>query len=152
MGSTHASGDTVGLVDVNYNSQTGEVTTMDWDTGEYVVTKAESGGKPWGAPIPKGEYEVLERAGKAEFRLDAVDGSPRNDVNDNTPGGRGLFRLHGPGRTLGCIACVDPAGWQSTFNLIYDTSTTTVPDMAVRHFWQQPSGAPLLKYGRLTVE
>jgi hypothetical protein len=151
MGS-HASGDTVALVDVDYNSQTGELTTMDWDTGEYVVTKAESGGKPWGAPIPKGEYEILERAKAQEFRLDPVDAHPRNDVNDSTPDHRDHIRLHGPGNTTGCIACVDQAAWQKTFNLIYDTSTTTVPDMATYRWFREPSGAPLLKYGRLTVE
>jgi hypothetical protein len=124
---------------------------MDWDTGEYTVTNAESGGKPWGAPIPKGEYDILERAGRDNFyRLDRVDASPRNDIDDAS--GRGAFRLHRPGLATGCIACKTWEGWNQINSLIQNTSTQTTTDMATYHWWQGPSRAPITQYGRLTVE
>jgi hypothetical protein len=131
----------------------------DDDTKEEVVVDVTSGGKPWGDPIPKGKWEILaqERARDSsrpsvpgENRLDAVDSNPRNDVHE--PTGRTNFRLHGPGNTIGCIACSDLKGWERIKALISRTKTTTVMDNATPwwKFWARPTS--ITKYGKLIVE
>ena len=76
---------------------------VDLDSGNSVAILAESGGKPFGASIPPGTYDILERQGRPGFyRLDRKDAIPYNDVDDAS--GRDHFRLHHPGRTTGCIA------------------------------------------------
>lgn len=138
------------LVDIVYDHGTGVLTVMDWDTGQYFVTSAESGGKPWGDPIPPGQYDILERAGRPGFfRLDPRDSTPLNDIHE--PSGRDNFRLHKPGRTIGCIAATNDDEWTRVNNLISNTSTETVQDVAHPWWkvWWQPS--PIARYGRLTV-
>jgi len=136
------------LVDVIYNKTTGDIAVTDRDTGQSISTVAESGGKPFGDPIPTGSYEVLDQARNPDFfRLDAVDSNPRNDVHD--PTGRNRFRLHGPGATIGCIACKDQEKWQQIRDLINNTQTETVTDNSVSRwkFWARD----IEKYGDLTV-
>jgi len=79
----------------------------DEDTRQAVFSRAFSGtvSNPalTAGPIPPGQYSILERAGRDQwFRLERQDG---NFGDDKTPEGRTSLRLHGPGLTIGCIAC-----------------------------------------------
>jgi RHS repeat-associated protein len=155
---TYAENDPVNLTDPSgldvictYVQRTGQLTCTDTKTGRQVKTSAESGGKPFGDPIPPGPYEILERQGRDDFfRLDAVDKKPRDDVHE--PSGRDHFRLHKPGRTIGCIAVKQPDDWQTLKRLLNDTDNTTVPDNYHPWWkiWYQP--VPIKKFGTLTVK
>jgi hypothetical protein len=108
-------------------------------------------GKPFGDPIPAGEYEILAQARRENFyRLDRIDNMLRNDIDDES--GRNEFRLHRPGRTIGCIAAKEWEGWNRLKRLIDKTRTDTVLDHAHPwwKFWAKPE--PILKYGTLTVK
>lgn len=138
-------------VTARYSRKTGKLTVIDNDTGERLVLDVESGGKPTGDPIPAGEYEILEQRRTGQYRLDALDSSPRNDAHE--PTGRTSFRLHGPGRTIGCIACKDPSSWRKVKLLIDRTSTSMVKDNATP-WWKRIFGTRenIRKFGRLIVE
>ena len=83
------------------------------------------------------------------FRLDPVDQVPRNDRDEAT--GRTNFRLHHPGRTIGCIAAVEQSDWDRVDSLIRSTSTLFVYDEG-RPFWKFLAKPELLeKYGTLIV-
>ncbi len=86
--------------------------------------EAESGGKPFGAPIENGNYDILDHPDKNKLRLEANDSNYGNDIHD--PTGRDLFRLHEPGRTVGCIAAKCTDEWESTRDVVRNTSSTTV--------------------------
>jgi len=58
------------LVYADYARDTGVLTVTDYDTGERASMLAESGGKPWGDPIPKGAYEILNHPNADFLRLD----------------------------------------------------------------------------------
>lgn len=137
------------LVNAIYNKSTGMLTVTDKDTGVSISAPAESGGKPVGDPIPSGPYEMLDQAKNPDFfRLDAADSNPRNDIHD--PTGRNRFRLHGPGATIGCIACKDPAKWDQIKNLINNTNIITVTDNSVP--WWKFWGRDIKKFGELKVK
>ena len=55
------------LVTGIYNEATGILTVMDLDNLETISINAESGGKPFGAPIPVGNYDILEQGRKPDF-------------------------------------------------------------------------------------
>ncbi len=133
-----------------YYQSTGQLTLTDLNTGETVILNVESGGKPFGDPIPQGKYDILEQQRKPdEFRLDKQDKTPYDDVDDVT--GRTHFRLHHPGRTIGCIAAKDWNDWNKAFNLINNTKTTTVPDNFKPwwKFWSSPGS--LKDFGTVVV-
>ncbi|NLJ29541.1 MAG: DUF2778 domain-containing protein [Deltaproteobacteria bacterium] len=136
----------------SYDRSTGQLSITDLDKGNSVTILAESGGKPFGDPIPYGTYNILERQGRLDFyRLDKEDVSPYDDVDDAT--GRSHFRLHHPGRTIGCIAAKDWEGWKKVNNLIKNTQhTDKVPDNFKPwwKFWPTASGQ-LTRYGTLRV-
>ncbi|PIE74498.1 MAG: hypothetical protein CSA18_04770 [Deltaproteobacteria bacterium] len=105
-----------------YDIDSKNLVITDEDTHETIVLCAESGGNPFGAPIPEGKYEILERVGRSEFyRLDAIDSTPRNDTHEPTK--RTKFRLHKPGRTIGCIAASKDCKncWENVVKLINST-------------------------------
>lgn len=128
--------DPLGLFVVGeYNKSTGFLTVTDLDTNRSMTIPVESGGKPWGASIPSGCYDIVERAGKPEFRLDKQDNKPFNDVDDDT--GRSHFRLHKPGRTIGCIAAKNQNQWDQMYDLISKTPETgTHVDLSVP-WWKE---------------
>jgi RHS repeat-associated protein len=135
-------------VDAVYDRKKGTLTITDSDTKKTVVIRVESGGKPFGGAIPAGSWEVLERKGKADFfRLDKVDRHLRDDKDEAT--GRGQFRLHKPGLTIGCIAARDWGEWKEARALIEGTKTTVVQDNAVP--WWHLRSETVVKYGTLTV-
>ncbi|MBU0475278.1 MAG: hypothetical protein KKF62_14085 [Bacteroidetes bacterium] len=129
-----------------YSKSSGKIHALDLNTFDVVNINAESGGKPFGDPIPNGLYEILDQAQNPEsFRLDAADRYPRNDVHESS--GRNRFRLHEPGNTIGCIAATNTTGWQSLKNLLNNTKTTQVPDNA-KPWWKFWGGQEYIKrYG-----
>jgi hypothetical protein len=142
------------LVQAAYDQATGILTVQDESTGANVSILAESGGKPWGDSIPNGTYEILARDGRPGFyRLDSLDANPGDDVDQRT--GRSHFRLHHPGRTIGCIAAQTQEGWDQVQTLIDNTNTSTVMDHISPPWWD-PFGwfhpdTPITFYGTLTV-
>ena len=138
------------LVDAVYDSKTGLITVTDRNNGQSISISAASGGKPFGKPIPQGKYEILDQARNPEsFRIDAWDSLPRNDIHE--PTGRDRFRLHEPGRTIGCIAATERDQWNKLRNLINNTTTETVSDNATP-WWKPWSPAEtIVKYGDLIV-
>jgi RHS repeat-associated protein len=54
------------------------------------------------AALPAGEYRIGYDSKPGYFTLDPIDDVPNNDKHDAT--GRGGFRLHIPGGSIGCIA------------------------------------------------
>lgn len=76
-------------------------------------------------------YDILARAGRdGFFRLEPVDSNYGNDKDEKT--GRTHFRLHHPGRTMGCVAAKDEKNWNDIENFINSTKTdnVTVPSMS----------------------
>jgi RHS repeat-associated protein len=141
------------VVQGTYDQGSGMLTLRDVDTGQVVSIPAESGGKPWGDPIPNGNYEIVERNGKAGFyRLDSLDANPGDDIDQRT--GRSHFRLHKPGNTIGCIAAESADDWNQVSELIQNTQTGQVIDHSTP--WWDPfswfhGGQPLTFYGTLAV-
>lgn len=104
-----------------YNVNTGQLTATDSETGQEINMTAISGGKPYGDHIPYGGYEILDQAQNPDFfRLDALDKKPRNDIHE--PTGRNHFRLHKPGRTVGCVAAEDQDDWDKLKNMLNNTN------------------------------
>lgn len=145
--------DPLGLYVVGeYNKKTGQLTVTDLDSGQTLTIGAESGGKPFGEPIPTGCYDILERAGKPEFRLDPQDSKPFDDTDDAT--GRTHFRLHKPGNTIGCIAAKDQQQWDRMYDLIRNTATVGMQYDNFKPWWQfwNTQEKPLIMvYGTLCV-
>ena len=108
------------LVFGTFNVATGLLTVTDADTGQTKMINAESGGKPFGDPIPVGQYDILDHPKTDFLRLEALDVQYGNDRDDQT--GRGEFRLHKPGNTIGCIAAKD--NWQEMRDLIRGAMAT----------------------------
>jgi hypothetical protein len=106
-----------------YSNDNQSLFAVDLQSRTSAFVQAESGGKPFGDPIPEGKFAILERAGRdGFFRLESLDGS---FGDDSTPGNRTKLRLHGPGRTIGCIAICSKDGLKSVDSLLKSTSTTT---------------------------
>lgn len=140
------------LVQGVYSKATGQLAVVDLDTREAVTIQVESGGKPFGDPIPNGSYDILEQQrNPGEYRLDKQDRTPYDDIDDAT--GRNHFRLHHPGRTIGCIAAKDWEQWDKLYELIQRTKTDQVPDN-FRPWWKfWPTQRRWLRhFGTVTVE
>lgn len=106
-----------------YSNDNGALFMMDGERGAWAFIEAESGGKPFGAPVPAGTYSILERAGRdSYYRLERRDGRFGDDA---TPEGRTNLRLHGPGRTIGCIAVCSTAEMGAIDRMLQKTSTGT---------------------------
>jgi hypothetical protein len=84
------------LVTATYDRSAGKLVVVDDDTGARVEIDVVSGGRPRGAPIPKGRYEILEQGKNGQFRLDAIDAKP--EMMCTNPQGA---------RTSGCIIGVE---------------------------------------------
>jgi len=133
-----------------YDRSNGTLTLHDSEKGTTISGPFESGGKPFGDPIPNGVYDILERAGRDGFyRLEPVDSSYGDDRDDKT--GRTHFRLHHPGRTLGCIAAKDDTNWTDIANFINSTKTDSVTVPSMSHWpWSSPTET-LPRYGSIVV-
>ncbi|NRB26040.1 RHS repeat-associated core domain-containing protein, partial [Shewanella sp.] len=100
----------------------GTLSVRDRGTGKRLVVSAESGGKPFGASIPPGKYDILSTPREGFFRLEPKDSKYGDDTDSKT--GRDLFRLHKPGLTIGCIAVESDGDWTDVNNMLENTETT----------------------------
>jgi RHS repeat-associated protein len=138
------------LVSSTYNRTTSLFSMKDDDTGEAVEFPAESGGKPWGDPIPTGDYTILDHPDDDFKRLEPVDSNYGDDICEKTK--RNKFRLHRPGRTIGCIALKDPVDWKKIKDILKKTKTE---DDEVKSKSRNPfkKGQPetIKKFGKMKV-
>ncbi|MBT9512811.1 MAG: hypothetical protein IV104_10735 [Acidovorax sp.] len=143
--------DPMGLwITATYDQKTGNLYVYDDTTGTMTTGSFESGGKPWGAPIPNGDYDLLGHPDPDFFRLEPVDSSYGDDTDFRTS--RDKFRLHKPGRTLGCIAATDRSNWDQIRDLVRNTKTRDqVPVNSKSRNPFSPKTEKLPRYGRLTV-
>jgi|GEM_PF-1442756 len=142
--------DPLGLfVTATYNHATGMLYAYDSDTGKLYSGPFESGGKPWGDPIPNGDYDILSDRRVDFFRLEPVDSSYGDD---QTASGRREFRLHKPGRTMGCVSSTDAENWKSIRDAIRGSSGDSVDVLSKsRNPFNRNALESLYRYGRLTV-
>jgi hypothetical protein len=140
------------LVSGWYDINTGIMVITDDETKESITLCGESGGKPFGDPIPAGPYEILNHPNNDFLRLDPVDEIPRNDTHEET--GRTYFRLHKPGRTIGCIAAKDECRdcWERVRDMIRATKTEDVQSIAKRRWPLPPAIESIKKFGTLSVK
>ena len=132
-----------------YDHATGTLKVTDRETGNSRMISAESGGKPFGDPIPNGSYDILDRKKDGYFRLEPIDEIYGNDTHEGT--GRNNFRLHKPGRTIGCIAAQNNDSWDNIKNIILSTKTDYSEVISKS---RNPFASPtekLIRYGRITV-
>lgn len=138
------------VVNGTYNLKTGVLTLVDSTTGETVVKTFESGGKPYGQPIPSGWYDILAREGKKDFyRLEAIDANYGDDIQQAS--GRDAFRLHRPGLTIGCVSAKEWSDWTPVDDLLKRTEAdkVIVPSLSV-YPWR-PKTEEIVRYGRIGV-
>jgi RHS repeat-associated protein len=133
-----------------YNKTTGILTMTDTEKGTTITGTFESGGKPFGDPIPNRKYDLLEQARRDDFfRLEPLDSHYGDDKDEAT--GRTSFRLHKPGRTIGCIASKDQNEWAKFKDFINSTLTTTaVVDSKSKNPFA-PKTERITAYGTLEV-
>lgn len=104
----------------------------------------------WGDPIPNGNYDILADRREDFFRLEPVDSSYGDD--EEAGSGRGLFRLHKPGRTQGCISSKDASSWNAIRDAIHGSTGDNVNVLRKsRNPFARNSLESLYRYGRLTV-
>ncbi len=137
-------------VTATYDHASGQLYVYDSNTDRLISGPFESGGKPWGDPIPNGDYDILSDRRHDFFRLEPVDSSYGDDKT--TGSGRGEFRLHKPGRTLGCIASQDADNWNSIRDRICGSTGDNVNVLSKsRNPFNRNPYESLYRYGRLTV-
>jgi hypothetical protein len=91
-------------------------------------------------------------------RLEAMDSTFGDDRNSR---GQTLLRLHGPGRSFGCVTACDSSGWQQVRSLIQNTASRPMHVYTYKNI-TAPGGYLLLRiqtgvetvnyYGTLTVK
>ncbi|MGO3698508.1 RHS repeat-associated core domain-containing protein, partial [Halomonas sp.] len=135
----------VGTFDVS----TGDLVLIDSNTGIETRGVFQSGGKPFGKPIPDGEYDILEHPDPDFFRLESRDSNYGDDIHEES--GRDLFRLHRPGMTIGCIAATDASNWLTVREAVLSTATDSVTVNSKSRNPFGPRKEQLRRYGRITV-
>ena len=143
-------GDPMGLwVYGVYDNATGRLTISDLETGQSIRGIFVSGGHPFGEPIPNGIYDILQHPDPDFYRLEPVDPLYGDDTHDRS--GRNYFRLHRPGRTIGCIAADDAKNWNEVRDLVRQTlADSVVVQSKSRRPWA-PSTERLIRYGKIVV-
>ena len=146
------------LSHARFNRKTGELYVRDADSGKEARGLFFSGTGE-SDQIPTGDYAILQRGDKDGFRLEPYDSIFGDDKHNGT--GQSLLRLHGPGRSNGCVTACDATGWAEVKALVQNTSTSLV---TVQRYWSLtlpggyllmriPTGTEQLKYyGRLKVD
>jgi hypothetical protein len=133
-----------------YNLRTNVLSVRDVEKNISLEVKAESGGKPWGDPIPPGSYDILGHPDPDFFRLEPVDAHYGDDTRDSD--GRDKFRLHRPGRTIGCVAVCEPDDWRSIEQLIHATRAATAEVLSKsRNPFRKKNTETIPWYGNLVV-
>lgn len=111
------------LSHATFNRKSGQLYVRDADTGKEARGLFFSGTGS-SDQIPAGDYAILQRGDKDGFRLEPYDSVFGNDKHDGT--GQSLLRLHGPGRSNGCVTACDASGWAQVKALITNTATKQV--------------------------
>lgn len=88
------------LSHATFNRKSGQLYVRDADTGNEARGHFFSGTGS-SDQIPTGDYAILQRGDQDGFRLKPYDSVFGNDKHDVT--GQSLLRLHGPGRSNGCV-------------------------------------------------
>jgi hypothetical protein len=114
----------------------GNLTITDKDSGESITVKAYSGGSynfssSVSLPIPLGEYDILKMTPNNGFRLEARDSNYGNDIVDGLNTTQSLLRLHGPGRTFGCLSVANRGDWRGENGVIAILNKTQTSDVDV---------------------
>jgi RHS repeat-associated protein len=104
------------LSHASFDRKTG---VLDVQDGEKRATGRFFSGSGPDDQIAPGRYAVLDRGGKDGFRLEAIDSVFGDDMNGS---GQSLLRLHGPGRSIGCVTACDTSNWNQVKNLIGSTA------------------------------
>jgi RHS repeat-associated protein len=142
--------DPLGLeVDASFDVGTGLFTVTDRDTGASASMDAYSGGNPWGDPIPTGPFDILDHPDNDFFRLEPDDSSYGDDTHNAS--GRDKFRLHRPGRSLGCITAKDQQVWEKVRDLIRNTKTSETEVKSKSRITFASKTEKIRKFGDLTV-
>ena len=128
---------------------TGVLAVTEPKSGKTQVIKAYSGGNPYGAPIPIGDYDILDHPKNDFLRLEPKDSKYGNDKCETS--GRDNFRLHKPGRSIGCVTAKDAKPWDSMRDFIRGTpaSTSTVDSKSKNPF--ASSTEKIKNFGTLKV-
>jgi RHS repeat-associated protein len=132
------------LVDGYLNEAQGIITIIDRDTHRVAAFRGGAGvpeyrnnwskeKEPEAGPLPRGDYDVLNRIQGGNPRLDGVlawaldlkDIDPLDDVAHGY--GRGAFRFHF-GDSSGCITTYDRNGFAQAVEILNATKTTMVID------------------------
>jgi len=108
----------------------GYLTITDNDTGDFIMVKAYSGGSAVFAnsslPLPRGEYDILQKTPRNGYRLELRDSNYGDDSVSGVLPEQGLLRLHGPGRTFGCLAIESPDSYSKVEEFLNRTTTSNV--------------------------
>lgn len=135
-----------------YLTSAQQLTLVDVDTGASVTADYSSGGQPTGDPVPAGTWDILEQEARAGefYRLEHHDDVYGDDIHQ--PTGRDLFRLHRPGRSIGCITAKTADDWSAVYGLIEATrkGTKTVRSKA-RFRAEDCDDETLYHYGEIDV-
>ncbi len=138
------------LVSGVFNCRTNELTFRDLDSGQVTTASFFSGGLRGAQPIDNGSYSILSTLTRPDFfRLEPQDSTPGDDRNDAT--GRTEFRLHGPGRSSGCVTAVDKENWDKINSALGRTATqlVTIPALGIGGILGLTESA--LRYGTLVT-
>lgn len=141
--------------------KSGLLLLRDLEKGTFAMAKFFSGGYMGSEGISTGSYDILSGTktldGQPKFRLEPLDGSYGDDYDQD---GRGLYRLHGPGRSAGCITATDSDAWSPVRDLISGTAASSVSVnsyLATKWIWapswlRVPIGSEsVAKYGTIRV-
>ena len=143
-------------VQASFNRRSGALRVRDIQTGKEASGQFFSGTGS-DDQIAAGRYAILDRGGKDGFRLEAIDSMFGDDMNVS---GQSLLRLHGPGRSVGCITACDGSNWGTVKNFIQSTTTSTATVNTYQTFapgghmlFRRNTGTETLKYyGTLDVK
>ena len=132
-----------------FDVATGKLAVTDEDTGETQVIDAYSGGNPYGKPIPEGNYDILDHPKNDFFRLEPKDKKYGDDTHQ--PTGRDEFRLHKPGRSIGCVTAKKKEPWEKLRDMIRKTKTSTETVKSKSRNPFGPKTEKIKKFGELRV-
>jgi RHS repeat-associated protein len=138
------------LARARFDRRTGQLTVQDTQLGRNGAivegTQATAqffSGSGAGDEIAPGRYAILQRGDKDGYRLEALDDRIfGNDRNENS--GQELLRLHGPGRSFGCITACDASGWAQVKAVIGYTTPTEI-EVATYKSVTLPNGTLIIR-------
>ena len=94
-------------------------------------------------------YDILDHPKNDFFRLEPKDKSYGDDTHD--PTGRDEFRLHKPGRSIGCVTAKSKSPWEKLRDMIRKTKTSTETVKSKSRSPFAPKTESIKKFGELKV-